>query len=218
MFKAMAESQFPDDTINVKFIGGGGATLKEHWEVGEALREIKSGYWDYVVLQGQSMLGSRDLTNNDSPKQFYDYARKLNAEIINSGAKTVFFMTWSRKRLPEQQKYLTKAYQTIAKELGSLLAPVGLVWGKFHEISTIDLYMPDGSHPSKTGTFLSALTLFGAVFQTIPDDISGTLYGQEILRGGKLSIEKTRSCDLSKEQVKLLRKAVADVMFQKEKK
>ncbi len=217
MFKSLVENQFPDYHITVKFIGGGGATLKNHWEVGEAVKEIKTGYWNYVILQGQSMLGSDDLTEPDSPDQFYKYSQRLDAEIKKSGAKTVFFMTWSRKNLPEQQKYLTKAYSTISTELGSTLAPVGLVWKKFREISTINLYRRDRSHPTITGTYLSALTLFNSIFHTIPATLPGTLYGHKILHGGNIPAYKSRLCDLSKESIKLLRQAVVDVMNNQKK-
>ncbi len=47
-----------------------GATLKEHWEDGFALRRIREGGpWDYVVLQGQSRM---PLTN---PEEMNEYAR-----------------------------------------------------------------------------------------------------------------------------------------------
>lgn len=215
MFKALAENQSPDYPVKVKFIGGGGATLKEHWEVGEAIREIKTGYWNYIILQGQSMLGSNDLTDPDAPREFSNYARKFDERIKESGAEAVYFMTWSRKHLPQQQEYLVKAYNTIGKELESIVAPVGLIWKRFHEISAIELYMHDGSHPTIVGSYLSALTLFSCIYNFIPENLPLRLYGHEILRGGRLSREKTCLCDLSKESIRLQRQAVSDVMFKK---
>ncbi|HKI77098.1 MAG TPA: SGNH/GDSL hydrolase family protein [Ignavibacteriaceae bacterium] len=212
MFKAMVESQSPDYDVEVKFIGGGGATLKKHWQMGEASRAIKSGHWDYVILQGQSMFGSDDLADPDSPEQFYKYARKLDAEIKKNDAKTVFFMTWPRKHLQDQQKYLTTAYRKIAKESGSMIAPVGLVWEKFREISKINLYRRDGSHPSIAGTYLCALTLFDTIFKTLPENLPVALYGHKILRGGKLSSDEKCLCDLSIALVNLLRRAVVEVL------
>jgi hypothetical protein len=66
LFKALSEYAMPGHRVEVKFVGGGGATLEKHWDVGQAQAEIRSGVWDYVVLQGQSMLGSSDLTAPDS--------------------------------------------------------------------------------------------------------------------------------------------------------
>ena len=218
MFKSMVENEFPDYLVKVGFIGGGGATLKDHWEIGEALQEIKYGRWNYVVLQGQSMLGSDNLADPDSPKEFYKYSRKLDAEIKKSGAKTVFFMTWARKNLPQQQKYITKAYETIGKKLEDIVAPVGEAWEKFRELSAAELYMPGGSHPTITGSYLCALTLFGSIFHTMPKNPPAKLYGYTILRGGKLSNQKSCLCDLSKGRLKLLRQAVMKIMFEKIKK
>lgn len=207
MFKAFTENELPDYSITVKFIGGGGATLERHWEVGEAAREIRSGNWNYVILQGQSMLGSNDLTDPDSPNQFYKYARKLHAEIKKSGAETIFLMTWARKNLPEQQKYLTNAYQKIVAELGSKLAPAGSVWENCRKISDIALYRKDRSHPAIAGTYLTALTLFGTIFNFVPEKLPNVLYGKEILRGGKLSDDKICLAELDKDTTDKLRQA-----------
>ena len=102
LFAAISEHALPGDRIETKFLGGGGATLKQHWDVGLVADALKKSKWDYVVLQGQSMLGSEDLTDPDSPKQFYKYAEMLDREIKANGAQTVFYLTWSRKSLKEQ--------------------------------------------------------------------------------------------------------------------
>lgn len=215
MFKAISEHAFSKNRVETKFVGGGGATLKKHWEVGQALVEIKTGHWDYVVLQEQSMLGSQDLTDPDSPKQFFKYARLFDLQIKKSGAKTVFFMTWSRRLLKNQQKYLTDAYLTIAKELGSKVAPVGMVWERIRENPKIELYMDDGSHPSIAGSFLAALTLSAVIFHAVPEKVPGDLYGYEILRGGTLAAHKSRLCHLPYEAVQTIRDTVAHILSQR---
>jgi len=209
---AMAEHTMPGQTIETKFLGGGGATMKQHWDVGLVVEELKSSKWDYVVLQGQSMLGSDDLTDPDSPKQFYKYAELLDKAITASGAKTVFYMTWSRKHLPEQQKYLTNAYTHMVEKQGSVLAPVGLVWDEVRDNPSIELYQEDGSHPSIAGSYLAAMTVYASIFSTPLDDIPGTLSGFEILRGGKLSEEQTQLSDLSEAEVQIIQEAVLQVM------
>ena len=212
LFAAMAEHTMPGHTIETKFLGGGGATMKQHWDVGLVVEELKSSKWDYVVLQGQSMLGSDDLTDPDSPNQFYKYAELLDKEITASGAKTVFYMTWSRKHLPEQQKYLTKAYTHMAEKLGSVLAPVGLVWDRVRGDSSVELYQEDGSHPSIEGSYLAAMTVYASIFSTPQAEMPGVLSGFEILRGGKLSDKKTQLSDLSKAEVQIIQEAVLQVV------
>lgn len=58
-------------------------------------------------------------------ERFFEYARKFDTEIKNTGAKTVFLMTWSERNKPKEQTILTYAYTTIAKELDAIVAPVG---------------------------------------------------------------------------------------------
>ena len=204
MFKNLVHCQFPGTEVTAKFIGGGGATLKKHWDVGEALHEIRTAHWDYVILQGQSMFGSANLADPDSPKQFFEYARKFDREIQQSSAQTVFFMTWCRQNAPDQQQYLTRAYLKIADDLQSTVAPVGMVWEKLRQRPKVNLYMNDGSHPTETGSYVAALTVLTTLFDTIPSRAPGELYGYEILRGGVLSKEKVRLCSLPEEQVSII--------------
>ena len=103
LVKAVAEAQRPGLAVEVKFIGGGGAALETHWEVGEALEEIRSGKWDTVVLQEQSMLGANDPKDPYKPDLFWEYARKFDQEIRQAGADPVYYMTWSRRdKRPDQ--------------------------------------------------------------------------------------------------------------------
>lgn len=221
LFKAMVKNRFPDHQIETKFVGHGGATLKQHWEEGRALHEIQSGRWDYVVLQEQSMLGEEILENGRSyvrsPDQFVKYARKFELEIRRSGAETVFFMTWSRKDRPDQQKYLTYAYMSIAKETGSLIAPVGMAWESLRKNTPFELYENDGSHPSVYGAYTAALTIFTVLFEIDTAGIPGRLEEYEILRGGKISDTKRALCNVPDQDAKRIQNTVWSI-FQRMKK
>lgn len=212
LFKAMVEYRFPDHQIETKFVGHGGATLKQHWEEGRALHEIQSGRWDYVVLQEQSMLGEEIFENGRSyvrsPDQFVKYGRKFELAIRKSGAETVFYMTWSRKDRPDQQKYLTYAYMSIAKETGSLIAPVGMAWESLQKNPQFELYDMDGSHPSVYGAYTAALTIFTVLSETDPAGIPGRLEEYEILRGGKLSDTERVLCNVPDHDVKRIQNTV----------
>ena len=208
IFQAMAESRFPDQQFETKFVGGGGATLEKHWEVGQALREIQTGQWDYVVLQEQSTLGSKNLSDKNSWKQFNKYSRMFAEEVKKSGAETIFFMTWSRRDSRDQQEYLTTAYTNIANELNCKLAQVGTVWDSLRETETIDLYNEDGSHPSVEGSYLVALTLLSTIFEIQPQDTPGSLSGYKILRGGAIAKVESNLCDFPIATVQAIEKAV----------
>ncbi|MGD8747559.1 MAG: hypothetical protein PVI44_03765 [Balneolaceae bacterium] len=218
LFKAMVESRFPDLRIKTKFVGGGGATLKQHWETGIVSEELETSKWDYVVLQGQSTLGTGFREDGKwyfgSPDQFFFYTRKLDQLIKANGAKTILYMTWAKKAYPNQQKYLTYAYMHIAKELGSRVAPVGIVWDNLRTSKSFELYRKDGSHPTIHGSFLAGATLFSVIFNTVPTRLPGRLEGYKILRGGRLASEKSLLCNLSERDVKTIENAVA-IIFEK---
>lgn len=211
LFAAISEHSLRGDVVETKFLGGGGATLKQHWDVGLVVEELKTSKWDYVVLQGQSMLGSDDLTDPKSPTQFYAYAELLDREIAGSGAETIFFLTWSRETLKDQQKYLNHAYTHIAKELGRKVSPVGFVWHALRDHPSLQLYEEDGSHPAIAGSYLAAMTLSATIFGAEFEDVPGALYGYEILRGGVLAEEKTQLSNLSEKEVLFIQEAVAKV-------
>jgi hypothetical protein len=51
--------------------------------------------------------------------------------VKQAGAKTVLYMTWATQFAPESQKAISDAYNSIAKELGAIVVPVGDAWQKF---------------------------------------------------------------------------------------
>jgi hypothetical protein len=211
LFAAIAEHTMPGHRVETRFIGGGGATQQKHWEVGQALEEIRTSTWDYVILQGQSMLGLDDLRDPGIPEQFFEYAGMFNQEIRASGAETVFYMTWSRESSPQDQAYLAEAYSTIAQKTAGILAPVGLVWDRLRDSPAVHLYERDGSHPSVPGSVVAAMTLSATIFGLAPEGLPGDLYGFEILRGGKLASDRTRLSSLSDAQLHEIREAVERV-------
>lgn len=195
--------------------------MEQHWEEGLAPDEIKTGRWDFVVLQEQSMLGTAVSEDRKmyfgSPEPFFEYARKFERIIRKSGAETVFYMTWSREKYPQQQKYLTYAYMHIARNLTAKVAPVGMVWDQVRDNPDIDLYQEDGSHPSVYGSFLAAATLFAVIFDVGPEGIPGRLEGQEILPGGSLSAETSVLSDLSEADANIILTEVTDIHEQVKK-
>jgi hypothetical protein len=100
--------------METRMVVEGGATLQDHWEKGDALKAIREGAWDYVILQDHSALGAY-LVNGQSqvadPEYFHKYARLFAREIKRAGAKTVFYLTWARKGASERdQTALNYAY------------------------------------------------------------------------------------------------------------
>ena len=135
----------------------GGSTLEDHYG-GAGPGMIASETWDYVVLQEQSM---RPIIDRPLMWQF---ARLLDADIKKANAKTLFYMTWPRSFAPQTGSLLSSAYQGIARELGSSVAPAGLAWKTVGIMRPdINLYADDGSHPSPAGSFLTACVFYGVL-------------------------------------------------------
>ncbi len=135
-----------------------GASLERHWSVGLALRKIQQGGWDFVVLQEAS---GRSLTDR---KGMFGHARAFDAEIRKQGGRTILFLTWAAQAQPETQAEITRAHEELARELGAQVAPVGPAWQKVVQRNpNMELYLPDGSHPSLAGSYLGAC-VFLAVF------------------------------------------------------
>ncbi len=146
----------------------GGCTLQRHFAETGAVEKIREGKWDVVVLQEQSL---RPILQKDLMHQ---YARKLDAEIKASGAKTVFYLTWSREKTPKTQADLDAAYFGIAKELGATVAPVGRAWQETKRRDpAVKLYAGDGSHPSAKGSYLAAVVFYATLLRKSPVDLPG---------------------------------------------
>jgi hypothetical protein len=186
--------------VEVRMVAPGGWRLVDHWEKGEAREALRSGKWDFVVLQDQSQLGDGRTVDGKphvgSPETvFLPAAAKWAAEITGAGAKPVFYLTWARKASPEDQVVLTRAYSTAAREGHGTLAPVGIAWAMVREMDpSIELYVDDGSHPSQAGSYLAACTLVAAILDRNPEGLSGRVTGTpvnletELLEEGRTTV------------------------------
>ncbi|OKH56108.1 hypothetical protein NIES2130_25615 [Scytonema sp. HK-05] len=180
-------------TLETDMVTVGGATLKSHWERGEALRRIQNERWDYVVLQEQSTL---PITH---PKVMYQYARLFDTQIKRVNARTVFYLTWARQNRPETQQILTDSYTRIARELRAKVAPVGLAWQKVQEENPkLDLYYPDQSHPSPIGSYVAACVFYATFYQKSPVGLSYRIYDTQFgtpQEGKTLELESLTQID-----------------------
>jgi len=156
-------------TIESKVISAGGASLRRHWNAG-AVSTITSETWDHVVFQEQSTLPVKN------SNRFHENVRAFVPAMKESGAKMVLFMTWARKKEPENQTLLTDSYNQIGKELKASVVPVGTAWQKLlakHDKPV--LHAEDGSHPTIAGSYLAACTFYATLFGGDPTKIETDL-------------------------------------------
>jgi|AP95_1055475.scaffolds.fasta_scaffold15220_4 hypothetical protein len=151
--------------IESKVISAGGASLRRHWNAGAA-SAITGEKWDHVVFQEQSTLPVKN------SNRFHENVREFVPVMRESGAKMVLFMTWARKKEPENQTLLTDSYNQIGKELQASVVPVGTAWQKLlakHDKPV--LHAEDGSHPTVAGSYLAACTFYATLFGGDPTKI-----------------------------------------------
>jgi uncharacterized protein DUF4886 len=149
--------------VRHELISAGGASLRTHWNAGRAAKAIASGGYDYVVLQEQSTLPLKNANRMAENVCLFD-------ELIQrAGSKTVLFMTWARQHMPESQKAIADAYNSIGEERGAIVIPVGLAWQNF--LSQYDqpvLHDRDQSHPTLAGSYLAACVFLVVLLKAKP--------------------------------------------------
>lgn len=173
MLVKIAESD-PDNKTRfiVQSVTHGGYRLSDHWSNQEIHKILYSRYWNYVVLQEQSMWAMFPDQVIDTMKTI----RKINDEIKKIGAHTLIFNTWARKagskwytkpeysflRNPEyMQGKLNEKTAEIASRLGIIRIPVGDYWmAALAKKPDFPLYHPDGTHPSSYGSYFNALIFY----------------------------------------------------------
>jgi hypothetical protein len=156
---AFATAAQNSKTLKLKEQTVGGATLEKLWSLRTTTLNFTEEKWDFVVLQEQS---HRPI---DSPEKMLEFARKFDTAIKANGAKTLLYLTWNRQGTPEDQKALNASYARVAAEIAAPVAPVGPAWKLALELDPkLSLYASDGRHPSPTGSFIAACTIFLTIF------------------------------------------------------
>lgn len=155
-----------------RLISAGGASLRMHWNKGDAQQAIQETRYDYVVLQEQSTLPVKNAVRMHENVRLFDEAIKA------SGAKTALYLTWARQNAPETQATITTAYTAIGEELGAKVVPVGIAWQNFtRKHKQPVLYDQDQSHPTLAGSYLAACVFFAVLFGKSPAGIASKMQG-----------------------------------------
>jgi hypothetical protein len=159
-------------TLANRLISTGGASLRTHWNRGEAQEAIAASRFDYVVLQEQTTLPTKNVT------RMHENIRRFNDVINASGARTALYMTWAREHEPQNQQVIADAYTSIGSEIGATVVPVGIAWQRFlSDRSSPALYDRDGSHPTRAGSYLAACVFFSVLFGESPLGIDAPVEG-----------------------------------------
>lgn len=158
--------------LDHRLISAGGASLRMHWNKGDALKAIEEASYDYVVLQEQSTLPIKNAL------RMHENIRLFDEVIRASGAKTALYLTWARRHSPDSQEAITDAYQSIGKELGAIVVPVGIAWQEFQRRRDRPvLHDADESHPTLAGSYLAACVFLAVLFEESPVGLEVNIRG-----------------------------------------
>jgi hypothetical protein len=170
LFAAMTDAAGAGWTVDSIAIAG--ASVANHVANPEVAITLAEG-WDVVVIQGQSV--EPIVAYEGFEQGVIDLAVMIEAST--PGADLVLFETWAREAgnsalgdlglTPEEmQQGLSDGYAAAAEASGGTVAPVGQAWAlALIEAPQIDVFDPDGSHPSLAGSFLAGSVFFGVITQ-----------------------------------------------------
>lgn len=195
----------------------GGWRLQDHWDHGQARQAIQSKKWDYVVLQDQSQLGDDHVIDGKpritTDENFYPAASEMAKAVLAAGGMPVFYLTWAKKAVPQDQAMLDNAYFRVAKETKSVVAPVGVAWADVRtKAPSLELYIEDGSHPSAAGTYLAACVLYATIIGRSPIGLPAKISGTPVNLDTALPIvgKTALLIDLKPDQARILQQAAWD--------
>ena len=173
--QALADSA-KGDQIAVQTIAGPDMALIDHWNGGDARREIAKSGWEWVVLQqGPSSVE----VNRDTLR----LATKLFAsEMARVGAHPALFSAWPSESRKQDFDRAIDSYTVAAADVNGLLLPVAAAWlAAWRRNPSLQLYV-DGLHPSVAGAYLSGLVVYSRLLGKTPVGLPSTLR----LRSGRL--------------------------------
>lgn len=137
-------------------------SLEDHWNAGEAPAKLAAGTWDVVVLQQGP---STQPASQDHLRQWVGTFAEAARDV---GTVPAVAMVWPPVGTPIERA--EASYAAAAEAHGALLLPAGRAWRIALEADPdLALYGSDRFHPSRLGTLLAALAVYGGLFGDLPD-------------------------------------------------
>lgn len=186
-FEALAESDGSRRDVIVEFRFGG--FLEDMARDEQIVNLVRDGKWDAVSLQAAKVSSSHKYRYSQ------EGAIKLARVAMKARSKTVLFVEWPRQDWDESD-FQMNVYKEIRSASGARISPICYAWDNvLKKRPSLELWAPDGNHPSNIGSYLAACSLYFAVFGTErvprvrPRDLDNGL--------AKLIIQTTRETDIA---------------------
>jgi hypothetical protein len=180
----------------VRAIAVGGFSLGDHLDRGEAQRAIRTGKWDFVVLQqGPSAL-------DESRADLIRDTRRFSELIRRAAARPALYSVWPSTDRAGDFDRVSESYRLAADDVDGLLLPAGDAWrAAWRHDPDLALYSADGLHPTVAGTYLAALVIYERLYHKTPVGLPGRL---------TLSRRRVVRVELAPERLERLQKAAAE--------
>lgn len=141
--------------IKTRMLAKPNYALEDHWNDGELQRLIKTGDFDFVVVQqGPS-------SQAEGRAMLLEFGEKIQTLCQKHKSKLAFFMVWPARVNYKTFDSVILNHVDAATKTNALLCPVGKIW-KEHFDATNDFgyYGPDQFHPSMAGSQVAAEIIY----------------------------------------------------------
>jgi hypothetical protein len=156
--------------------------LQDHWAEGTALKAIKRGGWEMVILQQ----GSSALPENRA--NLRQWTAAFAVEIRKVNAQPGLYMVWPQSDRQFDFQNVITSYTLAAADVNGTLFPVGAAWlAVWKRDPAVQLYSPDGLHPTIAGSYLAAAVIYAKLYDKSPVGLPATL---RLSSGATVSVTK----------------------------
>ena len=148
-------AQAGDDLVVASATGPNLALVDHLNGATDAVARLRSGGWDYVVLQ------QGPTTVQMCRDSLIGWTRTFDSLARAAGAQPALLMTWPPAGEPELFDATRASFAEAARAVGGVFLPAGTAWRiALRADPRIGLYGADGFHPSVAGTYLTALVIY----------------------------------------------------------
>jgi hypothetical protein len=144
---------------SVTTIANGNYALIDHWKDGDIQELIKSGNYDFVIVQQgpSSQPYGRDL--------LFEYGGKISELCKNNDTKLAYYMVWPSLTYYSTFDGVIYSYTEAANMNNDILCPVGEVWKSHFDVTNdFSYYGTDGFHPSLARSKVAAKIIYESLF------------------------------------------------------
>jgi hypothetical protein len=175
MFKRLAASGH--HRVHTGILASPGESLAQHVASPDTFRMMERFPWNIIVLQER---GEYPAVAQYRESETEPAARDLVRKVRATGARPLFFLTWAQEHgwprygldYQAEQADVDTAFQALGHELNTAIAPVGPAWwATLQRLHEPQLWIADGTHPTRQGTYLAACVFYAVIYRQSPNGL-----------------------------------------------